>query len=174
MEADWLRTVGVVLGCVFLVNAPPPFGTPSHPRAAQAAAQGLVLRLAADQREYAPGEPVEARVELRNGRGAPITLIVAPGQLFDLVVYDAQGNRVWAWTQSRPAPLVPPERRVMAPGETVSHRLIWDQRILRGPLQPAGRVPPGAYFLEAVLHAPVAEIPRLALRTPRIGIRVRF
>ncbi len=158
--------------CLLLLGTTALSGASPAVQAVQAEAQGLVLSLTVESREISIGHPVTAVLELRNNRPAPVTLIVAEGA-FDLVVYNAGGSSQWAWTQSRSFPLIPPERRIVPPGGTVTATLVWDQTILRAPLQVVGKAAPSTYYLQGVLHATLLDAPRLQLRTPRIAIAVR-
>lgn len=151
-------------------------GTPAQSGATtiqtvQAEAQGLMLTLRISSREITLGHSVAATLALRNNRPIAITLIVAQGP-FDLVVHNAAGIRQWAWTQSRQFPLTPPEQRVVPPGATLTATLVWDQTVLRAPLQIVGKALPSTYFLQGVLHATLLEAPKLQLRTPLIAIAI--
>jgi len=172
VETPCLRAIAVGLGGVLLTATPIPSAVLAHAPATEAAVQGLVLVLAVAQREFTLTQPVEARLELRNDRATPVMLIVEQGA-FDLVVYDARGAKMWAWTEGRPILLVPPERRLVGAGDRVSGTLFWDQTILRAPPRPAGKAGPGTYLVEGVLRATVLEAPRLRLKTPRLAIAVR-
>lgn len=172
MGTHWLRIFTVALGAVLPLTAAASPSPLARPLAAQTAAQGLVLSLALGEQAFSVAQPVEARFDLRNDRGTPVTLIISQSA-FDLIVYSAKGEKTWAWTESRPFPLVPPERRVVVPGVGIDGTLVWDQTILAAPLRPAGKVAPGSYLVEGVLHAAVLGAPQLRLRTPRIAIVIR-
>lgn len=161
------RAIAIALG-VLLVT---PLSSPvlAHTPATQATAQGLVLRLAVGQRSFSVAQSVEVKLQLRNDRTTPVTLIVDQA-VFDLVVYDLRGNKVWAWMESRPFPLALPSRVLVRPGTTLSETLTWDQTILRASLQPKGMAAPGTYLIRGVLHATLLETARLRLRTPSMTI----
>jgi hypothetical protein len=122
-------------------TAAAPVPTTAAPATYPAATQGpygstIYLRSSAstDKDAYLPGEPVKIRVDLKNVTSQPVMLKEFPPVL-SLMQSDTQ-QPVYTFGAGETA-------KVIAPGQTLSYNLTWDQLDAKG-----RHVLPGGYYLE--------------------------
>ncbi|NLC57826.1 MAG: hypothetical protein GX774_13400 [Armatimonadetes bacterium] len=119
------------------VTTPP---APPAPTPAPELRQSLAVDLRTDQQTYAPGTPIELTLRLENQGDQPVRLQMSSGQQYDFLVL-RDGQEVWRWSQGRSF-IQTLTSLVLAPEETRSFTVTWDQRDAQG-----NPVPPGQYIL---------------------------
>lgn len=144
-------------------------GGPELPSAAEAEdpatrVYGDSLRFDIDvPRAVAPGAGVPIELRLTNISSRPITLtLLGRETAFDVEIRDEAGALVWRRLEGRPVPTTP-QRRELAPGETLTLRDTWTQRTNEG--TPAAE---GAYLVMASVPGPQPEPIRTRTRMLRI------
>jgi len=116
----------------------------SAPRASRVVGD-LRLDLEVARSVFRPGEPVSVSLRVTNTAPAAVTVTFG-GQQYDIIVRQ-RGALVWQWSHDKGFAQV--VRQVeLAPGETRSYHVVWDQRDLQGRL-----VEPGTYEVTGVLMA---------------------
>lgn len=157
----WPVIAVIVLGLVAAASGPPP-ERPS----VQRTVGPLVLELTLDKATYLAGEPVEARVVLRNTGAAPVTVHFPSGQRFDLVVR-RRGALVWRWSHDKAFIQVVQDVTLDA-GRALAFSASWPQVDLQG-----RRVEPGTYEAVGVLTGRLPDGPGREVETPALPFQIR-
>ncbi|MHB1133826.1 MAG: BsuPI-related putative proteinase inhibitor [Chloroflexota bacterium] len=121
--------------------------TPTRP----AGQGGLALTLGGAAPSYAPGQPVRLTLSARNAGTTPLRLTFPSGQRFDAIALDPAGREVWRWSHGRAFTLALVEIEI-APGQSQTHEIVWEQKDNEGRQLPAGK-----YTVRAWLTAQGAE-----------------
>lgn len=130
MQAVWLWLVIAVLAAS--AGAQPPLTV-------ERSDGGMRVEASLAQRGFAPGEPVEVTVSVRNVSGAPLGIVFNSSQRLDLIVRRPRGDEVWRWSHDKAFTQVI-QTLLLRPQEASTLRVAWDQRDLQG-----RRVDPGTY-----------------------------
>lgn len=123
------------------VSSPPSLTAPTAPKAGALApapnadaASALLAEATTDKSVYQPGETVRVNVVLANNTGTPVTFEQFP-PLLSLIREDSAQA-----AQTFPAGA---DSRTLAPGDTASFGLVWDQKTASG-----SAAPTGGYYVE--------------------------
>lgn len=109
--------------------------------------------LVVDRAAYAPGDSVEARLEVTNEADTAVLLRFATSQRYDFVMLDEEAAEVWRWSEGRAFLQMLGEERIDAGASRV-----WRERF------PAPREA-GTYVLEAwVPSQPPIPVARAEVR----------
>jgi hypothetical protein len=154
--------VATAAGLVLLVGV----GALAGP-AARVERQGVELVLTVDKAVYAPGEPVQMELVVRNPGPAAVTFQFSDSQRYDFLVLDDGGGLVWYWSRDKAFAQVLGSL-TLSPGEERRFRERWDQRDNDGRAVPAGR-----YWVVGVFPPERPLSPeRAGLRSPRVSVEV--
>lgn len=118
------------------------------PRAARSAGD-LRYEVVLGKAAYALGETVAISLRVTNTAGA-VVAVTYGGQQYDVVVRQ-RGGLVWQWSHDKAFAQVM-HQASLAPGETRTYQVLWDQRDLQG-----RQVDPGAYEAWGVFMATSRE-----------------
>jgi hypothetical protein len=127
---------------------------------------------------FQEGEIVNANLTLENTSNTTIELVWRDGRIFDLIVEDVDGTRVWNWQSFHAYPEAVFDK-TLSPSKHLSYYYWWDQSVpwegASGPY-PAGQVPKGIYFVKGAL-SPFSlnvdgHITSESLETPTITITI--
>lgn len=111
------------------------------PPRAERTVGALRVELGADQAAYRPGAAVAVSLRVTNAAAIPV-VVTTGGQQYDFFARQ-RGALVWQWSHDKA--FVQIVREVtLAPGQTLTYGVTWDQRDLQG-----RRVEAGAYDLSA-------------------------
>ncbi|MDR7543961.1 MAG: BsuPI-related putative proteinase inhibitor [Armatimonadota bacterium] len=123
----------------------------------------LRLDLEVAKPAFRPGEPVAVILRVTNTAGVAVTVTFG-GQLYDVIVQQ-RGALVWQWSHDKGFAQVV-RNLELAPGQTRSYHVTWDQRDLQG--RP---VEPGTYEISGVLMAAQRSGPSRAEVGP-VGVTI--
>lgn len=154
MPVLWL-VIATLLTTLTLTTAP----------AVERSAGRLRLGLVVTKAVYVAGEPVEARLTLRNDGDAPVRVQFGSGQRFDVVIR-RRGALIWRWSYDKAFTQAIQETTVR-PGEALTFRAAWDQLDLQG-----RRVTPGEYEIVGVFLGMGADLSG-RLETPPLSVQIR-
>ena len=124
------------------------------------------LELTLNKPAYMAGEPVSARVTVRNESEGLYRLRFSSGQRFDLVV-SRRGALVWNWSHDKAFTQME-EDVLLRPGEALTFRATWDQVDLQ-----SRRVEPGEYEVTAVFLGRGPDTPGRSIETPPLTFRIK-
>jgi hypothetical protein len=149
---------GLVLLAVALAAAGP---------VAQVERRGVELALSVDKEVYAPAEPVQVELVVRNPGPGAVTFQFSDSQRYDFAVYNDRGALVWYWSRDKMFAQVLGSL-TLAPGEERRYRERWDQQDTEG-----RRVPPGQYWVVG-LFPPQRPVPPevTGVAGPRLSVRI--
>ncbi len=149
-----LLLLWVVIALVTAVSAP----------SVERTAGDLRLELTVGKSSYVSGEPVQARLVVRNAGGTPLRVEFASGQRFDLEVR-RRGVLVWRWSHDR-AFIQVIQEVTLRPGEALPpFSAAWGQTDLQG-----RRVEPGDYELVGIFLGRTSQV--RTLETPPLAVRI--
>ncbi len=110
----------------------------------------LTLTIQLSKSGVALGENLEVTFTLKNTWSQAVTLLYSPRRLFDLAVYDSDGNLLGFWSSGRAFPMAPVRTLILQPGQSYVETLTWDLRLKIGqaPLSPLST---GLYQIRGIL-----------------------
>lgn len=106
--------------------------------------QSVDVELRTAQDTYPHGAPVEMVLRIQNTGDAPVRLLMPTGQQYDFVVR-RDGQEVWRWSQGRVFTQAV-TFLTLAPDETQTFTVVWNQRDNRG-----NAVAPGRYTITGLV-----------------------
>ncbi len=134
------------------------------PPSVERTAGKLRLELSVNKPVYVPGEPVGARLTVRNQSDASIRVQFGSAQRFDLVVR-RRGALVWRWSYDKAFTQVVQET-ALRPGEALSFSASWGQVDLQG-----RRAEPGDYEIVGIFLGRSPDLPG-GVETPPLPFRI--
>lgn len=104
---------------------------------------GILLQLVALKTVVRKGEALEFQVRLSNTTAAEQQVSFPTGKVFDLHILNAVGDEIYRWSEGRGFP-VRRHIRSWKPKTSMETRVLW---------MPPGALPPGRYWVYAVMEA---------------------
>jgi hypothetical protein len=131
-----------------------------------------------ERAEFQQGEIVNVSLTVINMSNKTLELLWGDGRIFDLIVDDVNGTRVWNW-QSFHAYVAAEVEKNLNPGGRLSYYFWWGQTVpyegVAGPY-PAGQVPKGTYFIKGALTRFTLrvedQVTGESLETPTVAINI--
>jgi len=95
--------------------------------------EGFRYLLATNEKRYFRGQPVRITFRKRNITDRSVTLEYSSSQLFDFYVSNENGREIWRWSEDKAfLPVI--REMVIAPGESETIDIVWNQRNKSGNL----------------------------------------
>lgn len=125
-------------------------------------AANLIMKICLSKDTFLDGEAIDATVSLTNTGESDIRIFHNVKHVFDLIVYDSQGNKVYSWSEAHLTNLIlgpsvvppmgaPTVPKVLKPGETISEILVWPQKGWDSKAFKYTELAPGNYILQGAL-----------------------
>lgn len=127
----WFVSLAILLACACARHAEPGAASTEGGTVAEDVVSSLVVKVGHDS--------VELVLHATNPTSKPVTLEFSSGQRYDFLILDAAGRTVWQWgqdqmfTQSLGS-------EVLAPGQGLQYRAVWNPVGKRGRFVAVGRV----------------------------------
>lgn len=141
---------GLIAVCLLLLALT---GGAAPPRAERIAGD-LRVELSIGSAAHAAGAPVQISMRVTNLASSPVLLTASSAQEHDFFVRQ-RGALIWQWSHDRAFAQVIRDM-TLAPGQTRSFSVAWDQRDLQGRRVDAGTYEVSAVFLGAQRPGPAS------------------
>lgn len=137
----------------------------------------LEFSIQLERADFEQGGLINASLTLTNTGNKTIGLSWGNGDIFDLIVEDANGTHIWRWGFFH-AHINAVVDKALSPDGSLAYYYWWDQRIPfegMGPY-PVGQVPKGTYFVKGSVFPFTlnvdGHVSNLSLETPTIAITI--